>query len=102
MRRLALAGIWLLCFLCAIMALIWMATAIIFGPSRAWKIAVGFDQLANACWGNNEDETISSMAAKAARHGVWWAKWLCVVLEAVDPGHTERAIERDRGEIVTN
>lgn len=99
MKRVALVLIWPLLILAAIQGLIWYTTAIFFGPDRSWKIAVGFDQLANATWGNNEDETVSSMATKAARkHKVWWAVVLCWALDKIDPGHCDRAIEKDRGE----
>jgi hypothetical protein len=101
-QRLILLALWPLCQLSNLIAAIWMLTAIIPGSSRAWTLAISYDQLANAAFGGNEDETISSMAAKKAKHGVWWAKWLCRALDAVDPGHSQRAIEKDRGEIVTN
>lgn len=101
MKRLALILILPLLVLSAVQGLIWYVTAALFGGDRAWKIAVGFDQLANATWGNNEDETVSSMAAKAARkRKVWWAVVLCWALEKIDPGHCDRAIENDRGESI--
>lgn len=101
MKRLALILIYPLLVLAAAQGLLWYALAVCFGPARAWKIAVGFDQLANATWGNNEDETVSSMAAKAARkRWVWWAVALCYVLEKIDPGHCDRAIEKDIGESI--
>ena len=99
MKRVALILIFPVLVLSAVQGLLWYATAIVCGPGRAWKIAVGFDQLANATWGNDEDETVSSMAAKAARkRRVWWAVALCWLLNKIDPGHCNRAIERDRGE----
>lgn len=99
--RLILCPIWLLCLIAAVMSLVWQLTAILFSPARAWKIAIGYDQLANATWGNDPDETISSLATKSARkRRAWWAIALCWVLEKLDPGHCGRAIETDRGEIV--
>lgn len=92
--------LWPLCQLASLIAAFWMLAAIVLGSSRAWTLAVGYDQLANAAFGGNEDETISSMAAKRARLGVWWAVILCRMLDTVDPGHSQRAIEKDRGEIL--
>ena len=58
--RLALTLIWLLCLLAAAVGLIWLAMAALVASPRAWRIAIGFDQLANATFGGDEDETISS------------------------------------------
>jgi len=101
-QRLILLALWPLCQLANLVAALWMLLAIITGSRRSWTLAVSYDQLGNAAFGGNEDETISSMSAKKARHGVWWAIWLCLALDTVDPGHTERAIEKDRGEIITS
>lgn len=51
--------LWLLCLLAAVVSLAWQFVAI-FGSPRALDIAVGFDQMANATFGGDEDETISS------------------------------------------
>ncbi len=58
--RLALVLLWLLCLLAAIVGLVWMAVAMIPGSQRAWAIAIGFDQMANATAGGDPDETISA------------------------------------------
>lgn len=58
--RLAMVLIWVLCALAAAVGLVWMALAILTGSPRALDIAVGFDQMANATFGGDEDETISS------------------------------------------
>jgi hypothetical protein len=61
MSHLRFAAIWLLCLLAASVSLIWLAAGILKPTSRrAWRIAIGFDQLANATFGGDEDETISS------------------------------------------
>lgn len=52
--------LWLLCLLAAIVSLAWQLVAIFGSPRRALRIAVGFDQTANAAFGGDEDETISS------------------------------------------
>lgn len=70
-RRLLLFIVFLLCLICAAMALLWQLTAIIFSPARSLHIAVAWDQLANATWGNSEDETISS---RLGRCGPRWAE----------------------------
>lgn len=69
--RLILFPVWLVCILAAIMALLWQLTAILFSPTRSLHIAVGFDQLVSATWGNSEDETISS---RLGRVGPAWAE----------------------------
>lgn len=67
---------------------------------KSWglRIALGVDQLLNAIFRGDEDETISSRAGKAARKGKRWALTLCWVLGKLDPGHCEASIEPDEGE----
>jgi hypothetical protein len=101
-KRLILLALWPLCQLANLIAALWMLAAVVCGSDRAWTLAVGYDQLANAAFGGNEDETISSMAAKKARRGIWWAVKLCSMLDTIDPGHSQRAIESDRGETINN
>lgn len=95
--RARMLGIWLLCVLVAVIALVWMLLAAIAGSTRAWKLAVAHDQLANTAFGGDEDETISSRAAKAARGGERWGCVLCKLLDKLDPGHCQRNIEHDEG-----
>ena len=95
--RARLLGIWLLCVVVAVIALVWMLLAAIAGSARAWKLAVAHDQLANTAFGGDEDETISSRAAKAARGGERWGCVLCTLLDKLDPGHCQRNIEHDEG-----
>ena len=54
--------LWLLCLAAAIVSLAWQLVAIVGSPRRAMRIAIGFDQTANAAFGGDEDETISSRA----------------------------------------
>lgn len=99
----ALFGLWLLCLVCAFISLLWMLSAALFGHTRAWSIAKGFDLVGNATLGNWVDEYISSMATKAAyRRRVWWAVLLCRMLETVDPGHCAATLVVDRGEQLTD
>ena len=97
LNRLSMLAIWLLCQIVAVMASLWMLLAILTGSRRAWTIAVAHDQLANAAFGGDEDETLSSRAGKAAREGKRWACVLCRLLDRLDPNHCEKSIEPDEG-----
>lgn len=97
-KRLRMLGLWLLCALVGVIASLWMLLAALAGSDRAWKLAVAHDQLANTAFGGDEDETISSRAAKAALRGERWGCVLCKLLDRLDPGHCERNIEHDEGE----
>lgn len=64
------------------------------------KILIGIDQLLNAIADRDPDETISSHLGKEARRYGGVIPWrkpvdalLWRVLERLDPGHSERAIE---------
>ena len=92
-NRIYLLAIWLLCLAAASIASIWMLLAALAGSRRAWKIAIGHDQLANVAFGGSEDETISSRAGTAAKAGKRWACILCRLLDKFDPGHCEKSIE---------
>jgi hypothetical protein len=75
-----------------------MLLSIITGSSRrAWTLAVAHDQLANAAFGGDEDETLSSRAGKAARQGKRWACVFCRLLDRIEPNHCEKSIEPDEG-----
>lgn len=59
----ALLSTIVICLLCAVGGLVaygWMVAALITGAARGPRIAVGFDQTANAAFGGAEDETISA------------------------------------------
>lgn len=96
-QRLLLLLCVVVCLLAAVFAVASMVFGILFSPSHAHRVAVAFDQLANAGAGGDEDETISSRAAKAARRKRLWGCWLCRVLGWFDPGHCEKNIESDEG-----
>lgn len=98
MRQRALLLLCLIpCLLAAAFAALSMVIGVAFIPSHAHRVAVAFDQLANAGAGGDEDETISSRAAKAARARVFWGCLLCGLLNRFDPGHCENNIELDEG-----
>lgn len=98
--RVLLIALWLLCLLASAVAALWMLLATLVGSRRAWRLAVAHDQLINAATGGNEDETVSSRAAKAARDGRRWGCVLCRWLDKIDPGHCEKNIEHNRGQQV--
>ncbi|WP_224742911.1 hypothetical protein [Stutzerimonas kunmingensis] len=96
-ERAILAGLFLLCLVAGLFAALRMAWSIIASPARAWKLSVAFDQLGNAAANGDEDETISSRAAKARRAGRRWGCLLCGLLDRIDPDHCEKSIEHDEG-----
>ena len=68
----------------AIVRYIW---AVMTAPSRALKIAIGFDQLANVALNGSEDETISSRADRAKSENKKWGCILCKILDKIDANH---------------
>ena len=78
-----------------LLAVVWWAIkyvwAIVFAPSHAWTLAVSADQLANAAFNGNPDETISS---RAGRHKAdeKWACMLCWLLDKLDKDHCNKSI----------
>lgn len=63
---------------------------------RAVQPLIGWDQLLSSMTGGDPDETISSRLGKSRGRCLLCAG-LCWLLDALDPGHCERAIERDEG-----
>jgi hypothetical protein len=61
------------------------------------RVLLSVDQFFNAVTGGDEDETISSRAAKARDKGKKWGKVLCWGLDKIDPCHCEKSIEEDEG-----
>lgn len=92
-RPVAALAIWLLCALGAVIGLAWLSLAILGRSQRAHRIALAFDQAANAAFGGSEDMTISTRAALAEVEGERWARALCWLLDQVDPGHCARCRE---------
>jgi len=93
MNRLSMLAIWLLCLVASIVSAVWMLAAVLAGSeTRAWKLAISHDQLANTAFGGDEDETISSRAGRAKRDGKRWACLLCRLLDRFDPDHCEKSI----------
>ena len=65
------------------------------------RVAVAIDQLFNALFNGDEDETISSRAAKARLKGKRWGCVLCRFLDWLDPNHCTNSIEPDEGEKIS-
>lgn len=63
-----------------------------------FNILVALDQLANAIFFGDPDETVSSRAGKAKRAGKCWGCFLCKILDWIDPHHCRWSEEKDEGE----
>lgn len=64
------------------------------------NMMVAVDQLINAAWGGDPDETISSRAGKLAYqkpYGPLWARCVVWLVLRLDPDHYPRTIEADEG-----
>ncbi len=63
------------------------------------NVFLGFDQLLNAVFLGDPDETISSRWGKQIRDGTapFWIKVACGALNLIDRKHCIDAIEDDRG-----
>lgn len=72
------------------------ATVALVGTPRAVQPLIGFDQLLSSMTGGDPDETVSSRLGKSRSRCVLCAL-ACWLLDALDPGHCERAIEHDEG-----
>lgn len=94
MRRVGLLlCIWCLA-LCAMPLVLSLWLLLIVADSkRAWRVAVGYDQLLNVYLGGDEDETISSRAGRAALRGERWGCVLCRLLDRLDSDHCRKSIE---------
>lgn len=67
------------------------------------NVWVGIDQLVNAIFMGDPDETLSSRIGKNARKGHKISVFLSWLLDQIDPGHCEKAIERWEGKYqITN
>lgn len=67
-----------------------------------WNVLIAIDQLFNALFGGDPDETISSRVGKRVKSGDpdLVSEVLCEVLDAIDENHCEESIEYDEGEPV--
>ena len=90
-RRLTLLALLPILTLAPLLALVRYCWAIATNPARAWRIAIGYDQLANVAANGDEDETISSRAARARDEGRAWGCVLCRWLDRLDPDHCDKS-----------
>lgn len=94
---------WKLLVLYPVILLGLMIAAVAYGllivmfPYNAHRVLVSVDQLLNTVALGDEDETISSRAAKASKEERAWGCVLCKVLDFFDPGHCDDNIEYDEG-----
>lgn len=90
MARMRLLGIWLVCLLCVVLAVLWMLVSILVGSPRAWTFAKGFDRVGNVMAGGLDTEYLSERAQRVRKEGRRWACILCRLLDKVDPGHCDK------------
>lgn len=89
-RFLLLLVIWVVCVLCAAIALPYMLACVLVGSPRAWLIALGFDRVGNATTGGIDGEYLSARAARVRKEGRRWGCVLCRLLDKLDPGHCDK------------
>lgn len=61
------------------------------------NILISIDQFFNALTGGDPDETISSRVGKKQKSCLF-CRFLCKLLNKIDPNHCESSIELDRGD----
>jgi hypothetical protein len=69
-------------------------------PPYLWNILIAVDQLANAVFAGDPDETLSSRFAKGRTRPGWRGRFcriMCRILDWIDPGHSDRYLEMDEG-----
>lgn len=91
MSRLRLIALLPILTLAPLLALVRYGWCIGTNPAKAWRIAIGYDQLANVAANGHEDETISSRAARARDRGKRWGCILCQWLDRIDPDHCNKS-----------
>lgn len=93
-KRLLLSVFFICGIVASIIGLVWLLFCIVFAPNgrHPMSIAIGFDQLVNAATGGNEDETISSRAARERNEGKRWACILCKFLDKLDKNHCTNSL----------
>lgn len=76
--------------------MVWLFILSVAGHERAWKAYVGEDQQWNAMTGGDEDETVSSRAARARLAGKRWGCVLCAMLDKLHENHCKLALEAEQ------
>ena len=96
MKHLKFTLIWLLCVAAAVASLAWLAAGIVRPDSRrVWRIAVGFDQTANATAGGDEDLTISARCWENRCRVKYRVLMRIINAGFDDPDHCRRAYEQE-------
>jgi hypothetical protein len=63
-----------------------------------WNLLISIDQLFNAIFGGDPDETISSrMGKRLSKHDCPFCNLICKLLNLVDRNHCVKSIEKDEG-----
>jgi cytoskeletal protein RodZ len=94
MKRLSLIALLPLLLLAVVWWAIKYVWATVFSPNSAWTLAVSADQLANAAFNGNPDETISSRSYRHSQNNIdreCWAVWLCKLLNKVEKDHCKKS-----------
>jgi hypothetical protein len=91
LRRLQLYLLALLLVPGLLFGLLRYPSAALVAPDRAWRIAIGIDQLVNVAANGDEDETVSSRADRARAEGRRWGCVLCAVLDWIQTDHCQNA-----------
>jgi hypothetical protein len=79
----------IICIVCAIVALPWMAYCFATGRERGWLIAKAFDRVGNALSGGSDTEYLSDRSNQARRAGKTWGCILCRLLDIAQKGHCQ-------------
>jgi hypothetical protein len=92
-QRLLLIMLSIIGFAGVAISILWLIPAILFSPSgtRAWKIIVAYDMLANSATGGDNGETVSARAYKASLSGNRYGCYLCKLLDWLQPNHCENS-----------
>lgn len=90
-NRWQMAAIYPLCIVAAILMILWLPVAILIGSSRAPRIMISADRLANAIFGGSDRETISSRSYRGQREGVRGWCLLCQLLDLVERDHCRKS-----------
>lgn len=100
-RAIAWIGVWIVCLIVAVWALLAIAASAIFGGGRrANRLALGFDQAGNVAGGGDEDESFSARCWRLRadpRYARWQRRidrWFRVLRGELD--HCRNAFEGEK------
>ena len=84
-------AIYPVCVAAGLVMIIWLPVAILLGSSRAARIMLASDRLANSVFGGSDRETISSRSYRGQTEGVRGWCLLCRILDAIDKNHCKNS-----------